>query len=111
MIPEIPGYLDFFQPDKLLHVLIFGIYVFLQIRWFTQQLVFPALSRNAVPATLMIALTLSAVTELMQAFLIPLRIGSMYDVIANVAGCVAGWGVARSKIKDQKVTRDASPEE
>lgn len=102
VIPEIPVFLDLFQPDKLLHILIFGIYVILQIRGFRQQAVFPILRRNAVLITLLIALVLSAGTELMQAFVIPLRVGSVFDFIANAAGCLAGWGFASAKNKDQR---------
>lgn len=99
VIPEIPAFIDLFQPDKLLHILIFGIYVVLQIRGLSRQPVYRFASRNAVFITLFVATALSAGTELMQAYLIPLRVGSVYDFIANFAGCAAGWIIARSKRK------------
>jgi VanZ family protein len=40
---------------------------------------------------MVIALSLSAGTELLQDFAIPMRHGSVVDFIANSAGCLAGW--------------------
>lgn len=92
--PQLPVLLDLFHPDKLIHLFIFGVYVFLQINGLVRQPVFPSLNRNAVPVTLVIGLFLSAGTELLQGVVIPGRIGSIYDFIANVAGCLIGWWVA-----------------
>jgi VanZ family protein len=92
--PKLPDFLDLFHPDKLIHVFIFGVYVFLQIRGLSAQPVYPTLSRNAVVITMLIGLSLGAGTEILQDVYVPRRFGSIYDFIANVAGCFVGWGIA-----------------
>lgn len=94
-LPKIPLFLQLFHPDKLVHLFIFGVFVFLQLRGFILQPVFPSIRKNAVMVSMLIGLSLAAGTELLQNYVIPLRIGSIYDFIANVAGCLAGWWVAR----------------
>jgi glycopeptide antibiotics resistance protein len=93
--PRLPVLLDLFHPDKLIHLFIFGVYVFLQINGLVRQTVFPSFKRNAAAVALIIGLFLSAGTELMQGVFIPGRIGSIYDFIANVAGCFIGWWIYR----------------
>jgi VanZ family protein len=92
--PRLPVLLDLLHPDKLIHLFIFAVYVFLQINGLVRQPVFPALNRNAVAVTLIIGLFISAGTELLQSVFIPGRIGSIYDFIANAAGCLTGWWIA-----------------
>ncbi len=93
VLPKLPGFMDLFKPDKLIHLFIFGVYVLLQIRGFVMQDTFPNIRKNAVPLTLIIGIMLGAGTELLQRYYIPLRRGSMYDFIADVVGCLLGWGV------------------
>lgn len=95
VLPEIPTFLDLFKPDKLLHVAMFGVYLFLQARGFERQPAAPWWSRHAVAMAWLFALVLALSTELLQACLIPLRTGSVPDVVANVMGCAAGWGLYR----------------
>ncbi len=92
--PKLPDFLDLLHPDKLIHVFIFGVYVFLQIRSLTTQPVYPILSRNRVVITLLIGFFLGAGTEILQGVCVPMRFGSIYDFIANMVGCFVGWGIA-----------------
>jgi VanZ family protein len=94
VLPKLPDFFDLFHPDKLVHLFIFGIYVFLQIRAFVMQPVFPSVRQNAVIVTMAIGLSLAAGTELLQSFAIPMRHGSVFDFIANAAGCLTGWWLA-----------------
>jgi VanZ family protein len=96
--PRLPDFMDLIQPDKGIHLFVFGVYVFLQVRGFTLQESYPAIRKNAVLYSLSIGLFLGAGTELLQEFVIPNRLGSIYDFAANVAGCLAGWGVSRKFI-------------
>jgi VanZ family protein len=101
ILPRLPVFLDLFQPDKLVHVFLFGGYVFLQIRGFKRQPVFPLLSQNAMMITMLIGLSIGAGTEMMQNFFIPMRTGSSFDFIANAVGCFLGWWAAgKLKIKN-----------
>jgi hypothetical protein len=89
--PKLPVFLELLHPDKFIHLFIFAVYVFLQLGGFTRQPVFPSLKRNAFMITMLIGLSLSAGTELLQDFIIPMRHGSIGDFMANAAGCLMGW--------------------
>jgi hypothetical protein len=93
-IPKLPAFLDLFQPDKIVHLVIFGVYAFLQIRGFSRQPVYPFIRKNTVLLTLLTGLSLGAGTELIQDYFIPMRYGSVYDFAANAAGCLLGWWFA-----------------
>ncbi|MCX6269001.1 MAG: VanZ family protein [Bacteroidetes bacterium] len=95
------GFFDLFRPDKLIHLFIFAVFVFLQIKSFLRQPVFLFFRQYAVITTLLIGLSLALGTELLQSFYIPMRHGSVYDFIANATGCFIGWGFANKlKIKN-----------
>ena len=91
VFPKLPVFWDLFHPDKLIHLFIFGVYVFLQIRGFAKQQQFPFLQRHAVMVALLIGILLGLGTELMQEWIIPYRRGDVFDLIADVVGCLAGW--------------------
>jgi hypothetical protein len=94
VIPVLPVFIDLFQPDKIVHVIIFAVFVVLQLRGLLLQPVYPAVSNNALLITMLAAFTLAAGTELLQDRFIAMRIGSIYDFMANAAGCLAGWGIS-----------------
>jgi VanZ family protein len=99
--PRLPAFMDLLQPDKLIHLFLFGVYVLFQIRGFVMQPVFPFFRKYAVLLSIMIGLFLGAGTEIIQDYCIPMRYGSIYDFIANAIGCFAGWGIAgKLKIKN-----------
>lgn len=89
-IPRIPAFFDLFKPDKIIHLFVFAVYVFLQIRGFRMQTTWLQVRKNAVLAAFLIGMILSAGTELLQYFFIPMRTASIYDFIANMAGCILG---------------------
>jgi VanZ family protein len=108
VLPRLPHFLDLIQPDKIVHVFIFTVYVWLQIRGLQKQTGSAYLRRNALMIALAAATVLAAGTELLQACCIPLRTGSIYDVIANTAGCLAGcWGAVKIKDKEEFLGRDS----
>ena len=91
VFPKLPVFWDLFHPDKLIHLFIFGVYVFLQVRGFAKQQRFSFLRRHAALMAVLIGSFLGLGTELMQEWVIPFRRGDVYDLIADVAGCLAGW--------------------
>ncbi|MCK9423385.1 MAG: hypothetical protein M0Q38_12375 [Bacteroidales bacterium] len=82
VFPRLPVFLDLFQPDKLIHIFIFGVYVYLQIRGFSMQGQFPFLQRHAVILTLLIGIFLGGLTEILQELFVPMRRGDIFDFIA-----------------------------
>lgn len=93
VFPKLPVFLDLFQPDKLIHIFIFGVYVYLQIHGFSRQDLFPFLRRHAVMATLLIGIFLGGLTEALQELFVPMRRGDIFDFTADVLGCLGGWGI------------------
>ena len=94
MIPQIPAYLDLFKPDKLVHFFLFTVLVFLLLFGRRNQLHTTWADWFSVLIALNIGIFLGGITELLQGTaLITGRLCSVYDFIANVTGCFAGWGV------------------
>ena len=91
VLPTIPHFWELFHPDKLVHIFIFAVFAFLQMRGFRMQPVYPLISKHAVIITMLISFFLAAGTELLQDWYIPMRFGSIYDFIANAVGCLIGW--------------------
>ncbi len=92
MFPDIPKFIDLFQPDKLVHVFIFMVFVFLLLQGFTRDGNPGIIRQHALVIGLTIAISIGGITEIIQAYLVPMRVASPYDFIANVIGCLVGWG-------------------
>jgi VanZ family protein len=94
LIPQVPSYLDLFRPDKLVHLFLFGVLVFLLLHGIQKYPDGLQAHRFAVPIALNIGIFLGGITELFQgSALVSGRQCSVYDFIANVAGCFLGWGI------------------
>ncbi len=89
--PTLPTFKDLFQPDKLVHLFIFGVYFYLQARGFLLQERFLLLKKHAILITFLIGLTLGGATEIAQQYLIPMRDGNIYDFTADAVGGGLGW--------------------
>jgi len=90
VFPSLPRFADLFQPDKLVHILIFLVFGFLLIRGFKMEGNPPVIRRNPVTIALTIAISIGGLTELLQGLIIPMRTSSPYDFIANSAGSILG---------------------
>jgi hypothetical protein len=94
-LPDVPHYLDLFKPDKLIHLFLFSVYVFLWINGLEKEGGNIIIKRNAVFIAILSGAILGGCTEIIQYFFIPGRRCSVYDFIANVLGCFVGWGLFR----------------
>jgi len=93
LLPVLPKFVDLLKPDKLVHIFMFLVFVFLLLHGFTRKGNPLLIERYAVLTGLVIAITIGGITELLQGLVIPMRVASPYDFIANVLGCFSGWGV------------------
>jgi hypothetical protein len=86
LIPQVPSFMDLFEPDKLVHLFIFGVFVYLLMHGFisSERLSFG----KAGIASLLISIAFGGMTELLQAYIFTNRNGSIYDVIADTVGSV-----------------------
>lgn len=101
-IPEVPALYDLLDPDKLVHIILFAVLVFLWLRGLKRPHPLIFLRNNAVLLTLNLGVLLGGLTELLQAWFIPNRTASIYDFIVNVAGCFLGWWLFVMKEKKSR---------
>jgi len=89
-IPEIPKFLDWLSPDKIVHVFIFGILSYLILFGNRQQY----LKYKNRSYYIIIAVLLSAVygliTELLQYYVFIGRNANIFDIYADTIGAIAG---------------------
>jgi glycopeptide antibiotics resistance protein len=95
-LPEISESVDRFQPDKLVHVMLFMVFVFLLQRGFDPSVT----NRNARESfyfyTVLAGIILSGATEIFQHFCISGRNATLKDFLFNTLGCMIGWLVYTS---------------
>lgn len=92
-IPEVTTLREWLGPDKITHLLMFGILSYLTIRGLKKQYRFPILRYNAVAVAIIFGIILGIITELMQKYIFTGRNANIYDFMANVLGSIAGWGL------------------
>ncbi len=92
VFPKIPTLFDLLEPDKIVHIGMFSVLVFLLLPVFNNEGIPALLRKYPVLFAFIIALSLGAILELTQNYFILNRTGSVYDWIADLAGCFVGWG-------------------
>ena len=90
-LPEISESVDFFQPDKLVHVILFMVFVFLLQRGFDPSVTNSNTSENFYFYPVLAGIILSGATEIFQQFCIPGRNATLKDFLFNTLGCIIGW--------------------
>jgi VanZ family protein len=101
-LPNIPKFMNLFEPDKLVHVFLFLVFIFLMLRGFSHKASPAFLRNNAFFLALLITIFIGGFTEIIQHFFIPGRTASLYDFIANVVGCFAGFWIYIKLAKRRK---------
>ncbi len=104
-VPRVITFLDWLSADKVLHFLLFGIYLYLLTEGFHRQTGSSLLSRYAVIWGLVIGIIFAFLIEVMQRHVIPGRNGNIYDFLADLAGSLLGvacWYIA-GKIGNKKL--------
>jgi len=97
-IPPPPAFIDLFQPDKIVHLLMFCIYVYLFAKGLFKG--YPDKKINMIILAVIISgLLYSGLTELMQKYIFITRKCSIYDFIANIAGCLIGIAVIKIRFR------------
>ena len=81
--------LDIFHVDKLAHIAIYIILVFLMFRGFQKQYTFPALRYHPKSYALVISIAYGVFLELLQGSILN-RNFDILDILANIIGCFIG---------------------
>jgi VanZ family protein len=89
-IPKVLTFLDWLSPDKIVHLILFGVYVYLLAEGFVRHDRSWFISRYPVWSSLIIGIIFAFFTEVMQMFVIPGRYGSIYDMLADILGSILG---------------------
>ncbi len=88
--PTVTTFWDWLSPDKVVHVIIFMVQVFLVLMAFRRQY-FLGNKRLVYTWWILITVTLFALlTEVLQVYVFIGRYGNVYDFIADFAGVVLG---------------------
>ncbi|MBK8499037.1 MAG: VanZ family protein [Flavobacteriales bacterium] len=96
---------DLFNVDKLVHLALFAVLLLLLAR----GLVNGGLSnRNALLASLVVAVSYGGLLELLQTLPALGRRGDLNDLLANTAGAVVAWSWLRWKGSEQRQAREAA---
>jgi VanZ family protein len=90
-LPVLSDSVDRFQPDKLVHILLFFVFVFLLLRGFDHPPAVDNTLENLYFFTLLTGIILGSITEIYQHFCIPGRTASLKDFLFNTLGCIIGW--------------------
>jgi len=89
-IPEIPTFLDWLSPDKIVHVAIFGILSYLILFGNRQQYLNCKNRSYYVIVAVLISVVYGLITELLQFYVFIGRNANVYDFYADAIGAIGG---------------------
>jgi glycopeptide antibiotics resistance protein len=95
-IPEVT-FLEWLKPDKIVHLVLFGMQCFLFLRGFSRQKKFPVLNKNAVALSLILSISYGCIVEILQTYVFIHRSGDVRDAAANALGALLGVWIYKRK--------------
>ncbi len=100
--PQVETFWEWLSPDKLVHVIMFGVFTALILFGARAQYFNPKTRYTVVIVSLSIGIVFGLITELLQYYVIVGRHGSLFDFIADglgaFVGCLAFYLLFRKKI-------------
>lgn len=106
-VPSVFGFLDWISPDKLIHLIMYLVFVFVLLRGMRKYQNTKEVSRRVIYSILGTGIVLGGVTEILQNIVFIRRNGNVYDFIADIIGCLIGLIVylvyQRKKNKESSV--------
>lgn len=88
--PAVNRFWNLFSPDKLVHLFIFGVLVFL-LKQGSYKQYSDSSNRYIIMAPIVAAVGFGIITEFLQAVLPIGRDANIYDAVANFVGIMLGW--------------------
>jgi glycopeptide antibiotics resistance protein len=98
-------FLQWLKPDKIAHLVLFGIQSYLLMRGFEKQNEYSFLMKNAVLSAIVLSVLFGCLVEVMQDTVFIQRSGDIRDAIANSLGALAGWWFYRKNFKVKTMIR------
>jgi len=77
--------------DKIVHGGLFLVFVFLMAIGFYKQNSFSFINKNAVRLSITIGIIYGGITEILQGSVFTERTSDIFDLLADIAGCVIGF--------------------
>lgn len=84
------SFLDWLRPDKIVHLILFGVQSYLFIIGFSRQDRFAGLRSNAVRWGVLLSISYGAIVEVLQTTIFIGRSGDIRDAMANAIGAFIG---------------------
>jgi VanZ family protein len=84
------SFLEWLRPDKIVHLILFGIQSYLLIIVFIRQYRFPGLRANAIRLGVLLSISYGALVEVLQTTVFIGRSGDIRDALANSIGAFIG---------------------
>lgn len=101
--PKINNFWGWLEPDKVVHIFIFGVLVFLILFGFRKQYFLSKKKYWFGIVSVLITSVYGIITEVLQHYVFIGRSASRFDFYADVSGAIIGWAcfywVYRKKIK------------
>lgn len=95
-VPEFETFWEWLGPDKIAHLIMFGGFVVATVWGYRNKIKDDNnFRKKLILRVLIIAVIFSALTEVMQKYLIPGRYGSWFDFYADVIGVIIGFFILR----------------
>jgi VanZ family protein len=89
--PEVPSFWNLLEPDKIVHVFIFGVFTVLMAFGLTRSYRTLRSAFAIAAQAIGTGIAYGGITELLQGYVFIGRTASIYDFIANSVGCIAGY--------------------
>ena len=110
--PTVVCFWDWLGPDKIAHLILFGILTFITLWGYRKKLLdinYP--NRKKIYAIVaLISIMYSGLTEILQKYFFINRYGSIYDFVADTIGCALGMFLfqllVQKKLKKLKKSED-----
>ena len=90
-LPEVPTFCNLLEPDKIVHVFIFGVFTVLMALVLTRSYRTLRSAFAIAAQAIGTVIAYGGITELLQGYVFIGRTASIYDFIANSVGCIAGY--------------------
>jgi VanZ family protein len=89
------SFLEWLRPDKIVHLILFGVQSYLLIYAFTRQTQYPSLITHAERYAVLISIGYGGLVEVLQSTIFIGRSGDIRDAIANAIGALLGLYIHR----------------
>ncbi len=106
-IPHL-DFLDWLRPDKIVHLIVFGILSYLLIKGFLKQDAIHFLRTNPRLSSLLISCVYGCVIEILQEYIFIHRSGDVRDAAADAIGALIGIWIFNYKAKKRLTNHSAS---